>query len=238
MVLQRVGAAFRARDWGTVAIEFAIVVLGIFVALQAEDWNQGRRDRQLERVYIDRLIDETRANLATLTAHEQIYQDKIQFIFDLPGLDLDQVVKEDPQAFLLRLDNSSYIQIPNLRSETYQELESAGRLSLIRDAQLRGAIASNLNAYRSTRPVFVEPIGDYRRILFETLPGRSIYEYRVGSGAGDTDAIVASIQLFRTDPRFDAAANAEIAYGSDVLFWVREFRGRTEGILSMLEATE
>ncbi len=238
MILKRVSTAFRAKDWGAVAIEFAIVVLGIFVALQAEDWNQGRRDRQLERIYIARLIEETRANLALLTAHEQIYEDKIHFIFDLPGLDLEQAVRKDPRAFVLRLDNSSYIQIPDMRSETYQELESAGRLSLIRDAHLRGAIASNLNDYRSTRPVFVDPIGDYRRILFETLPGRSIYEFRVGSGAADTDAIVASIQLLRTDPRFAAAANAEIAYGSDVLFWVREFKGRTEEILSMLEANE
>jgi uncharacterized protein YggU (UPF0235/DUF167 family) len=44
-----------------VAIEFAIVVLGIFVDFQAEDWNQGRLDRQLGKVYIARLIDETKA---------------------------------------------------------------------------------------------------------------------------------------------------------------------------------
>jgi hypothetical protein len=38
---------------------------------------------------------------------------------------------------MYRLDNSSYVAMPDLRSESYQELESSGRLALLRDAQLR-----------------------------------------------------------------------------------------------------
>jgi hypothetical protein len=234
--LRRIGAAIRARDWVAVAIEFMIVVLGIFVALQAEDWNQGRRDRQLEQEYISRLIDETVANLAILAQHEQIYEDKVHFIIALPDLTLVESLQRDAHAFLSQLDNSSYVQIPDLRSETYRELESSGRLLLLRDSQLRSAIASNLNDYRSTRPVFVEPIGEYRRMLFETLPGQSIYEHRVGNEITDVAAIVASIEALRNDPRFGAAANAEIAYGSDALFWVRQFKTRTEQVLALLQA--
>ena len=238
MILRRIGAAIRSRDWTAVAIEFAIVVLGIFVALQAENWNQGRRDRQLEQVYISRLIDETRANLEILNQLEQILEEKVHFILALPDLSLDDAFRRDPQAFMYQLDFSSYVAIPDMRSETYQELESSGRLSLLRDTELRSAIASNLNDYRSARPVYAEQIGDYRRILFETLPGRSYYDYRVGAGASDASAVVASVEAFRSDPRFEAAANAEITYGSDMLFYIREFKRRTEEILSLLQAKE
>ena len=238
MILKRIGTAIRARDWAAVAIEFAIVVLGIFVALQAEDWNQGRRDRRLEQVYISRLIDETRANLETRKQHEKIFEEKAQFIFSLPDLPLDDAFQRDPQAFMYQLDYSTYVALPNMRSETYQELESSGRLALLRDTRLRSAIASSINDYKSVQAVFIEPIGDYRRILFETLPGRSYYDYRVGAGAGDTEAIVASIEAFRSDPRFEAAANTEITYGSDALFYIREFRQRSEQILSLLQASE
>lgn len=238
MILKRLATAIRARDWGAVAIEFAIVVLGIFVALQAEDWNQGRRDRQLEQVYISRLIDETRANLEILRQHEQIFEEKVQFILALPDVPLDDAFQRDPQAFMYQLDNSAYVQIPDLRSETYQELESSGRLTLLRDARVRSAIASNLNDYRSVRPVFVDPIGDYRRLLFEALSGRSYYDYRVGTGAEDAAAVVASVEAFRSDPRFEAAANAEVTYGSDMLFWVRAFRQRSERLLALLGAGE
>jgi hypothetical protein len=238
VILNRIGKAIRARDWTAVAIEFVVVVLGIFVALQAGDWNQERRDRQLEQVYIAQLIDETRANLDILNQHQKIYDEKVQFIFALPQLPLDDAFRRDPHAFMYQLDNSTYVTIPNLRSETYQELESSGRLALLRDAQLRNAIASNINDYESTRAVFMEPIGDYRRILFETLPGRAYYDYRVGDGVADAAAIVASIETFRSDPRFAAAANAEITYGADTLFWIRQFIFRSEDILSILQAGE
>ena len=209
---------------------------GIFVALQAENWNQGRLDRQLEQEYLSRLIDETEANLELLTQHEQIFEDKVQFILAFPTLPLAEMAHQDPDDFLFQLDNSSYVQIPALRSETYRELESSGRLLLLRDSRLRGAIASNLNDYQSLRPVFIEPIGQYRRMLYETLPGQFINDHRMGNDISDVDAIVASMEALRVDPRFGAAANAEIAYGSDMLFWVRKFKQRTEHILEMLRA--
>jgi len=237
VILRRIGVAIRARDWTAVAIEFAIVVLGIFVALQAENWNQERRDRQLEQAYISRLIDETRVNLVLLTELQQILEDKIDFIRSLPGLSLGEAFRRDPQEFMSRLDYSTYLALPGLRSETYQELESSGRLSLLRDTELRSAIANNLNDYESARPFFLEPIGDYRRILSETLPGRLFNDYRVGAGVTDAAAVVAAVEAFRSDPRFDAAANSEIWYSADLMFHVREFRRRTEEILSLLQAS-
>lgn len=237
MILRRIGAAIRSRDWTAVAIEFAIVVLGIFVALQAENWNQERRDRQLEQVYISRLIDETRVNLALLNELHQILEDKIDFILALPEMPLGEAFKRDPQDFMSRLDYSTYLALPGLRSETYRELESSGRLSLLRETELRSAIANNLNDYESARPFFLEPIGNYRRILSETLPGGLFSDYRVGAGVADAAAVIAAVEAFRSDPRFGAAANAEIWYSADLMFHIREFKRRTEEILSRLQAS-
>ena len=236
MLIKRIAAAIRSRDWFAFVIEFAIVLLGVFLALQAGDWNQERKDRQLEQVYLSRLIDEARANIEILTQHEKIYEEKIQFILTLPDLPLQETYQRDPGEFMYQLDFSTYVQIPNLRSETYQELESSGRLVLLRDTQLRSAIAGLVNDYRSTQSVFIEPIGDYRQMLFETLPGRSFYNYRIGAELEDASEIVEATDTFRSDSRFSAAANAEVAYGSDMLFYIREFKQRTEVILSILQA--
>lgn len=75
-------------------------------------------------------------------------------------------------------------------------------------------------------------------MLFVTLPGRSYYDIRIETGAADAAVIAASLEAFRNDPRFKAAANAKITYGSDVLFWIREFIQRSEQILALLEAGE
>ena len=55
-------------------------------------------------------------------------------------------------------------------------------------------------------------------LLFETLPGLPYYDYQLGAGVVHAAAVVASIDAFRSDPSFEAAANAEITYGSDALF--------------------
>ncbi len=39
MILRRIIENVRTRDWFTVAIEFLIVVVGIFVGLEVSNWN-------------------------------------------------------------------------------------------------------------------------------------------------------------------------------------------------------
>lgn len=235
MIIKRIVNTLRSQDWVAFIIEFTIVLLGVFLALQAEDWNQERKDRQLEQIYLSRLTDEMTANFEILAEHEKIFEEKVQFILNLPELPLQDAYDRDSDEFMYQVDYSTYVQIPNLRAETYQELESSGRLALLRDTQLRGDVAGLINDYRSVQSVFTEPIGDYRRMLFETLPGRSFYEYRTGEELTEAAEIISAIETFRSDPGFTAAVNAEVAYGSDALFYIREFKQRTEEILSQLQ---
>lgn len=51
MILRRLGAAIRSQDWFTVAIEFVIVVAGVLFALQVDNWNEARTDRERAQAY-------------------------------------------------------------------------------------------------------------------------------------------------------------------------------------------
>ncbi len=42
MILARLAKSLRRQDWTTLAVEFVLVVAGVFVALQADNWNQQR----------------------------------------------------------------------------------------------------------------------------------------------------------------------------------------------------
>lgn len=42
MILHRLASAIREQNWATVAIELFIVVLGVFLGLQANNWNEAR----------------------------------------------------------------------------------------------------------------------------------------------------------------------------------------------------
>ena len=43
MILRSIADGLSQRKWGTVATEVLIVVVGIFIGLQVDDWNQARR---------------------------------------------------------------------------------------------------------------------------------------------------------------------------------------------------
>ena len=60
MILRRISHAFRKQDWFTVLIETLIVVFGVFIGLQVNNWNEARRDRIQAETSRERLIADLR----------------------------------------------------------------------------------------------------------------------------------------------------------------------------------
>ena len=56
MILRRLADAIREQNWFTVVLEVLIVVVGIFFGLQMDDWNERRKERVMEREYLERLL--------------------------------------------------------------------------------------------------------------------------------------------------------------------------------------
>ena len=48
MILSRTIEHLKQQHWTGVFIELVIVILGVFIGLQVQDWNQARQDRALE----------------------------------------------------------------------------------------------------------------------------------------------------------------------------------------------
>ena len=55
MILRRMAANLRAQNWIGVAIELAIVIVGVFIGLQAANWNQDRQQRKDTRLLLSQL---------------------------------------------------------------------------------------------------------------------------------------------------------------------------------------
>ncbi|MEQ1909877.1 MAG: hypothetical protein ABMA15_13695 [Vicinamibacterales bacterium] len=69
MLLRRFMRQLKRQDWMAVALEFVIVVFGVFFGLQVSEWNQARLDRAMERAYIARIsrdIARSRAQIVEL----------------------------------------------------------------------------------------------------------------------------------------------------------------------------
>ena len=100
MIIQRIATSLKKRDWGTVVLEVLIVVVGIFIGLQVDDWNEGRKDRIREARYLERIHDELALDIVEI-------QDSIEFAIErramgqflLNAVDDSELVRADPTRF-------------------------------------------------------------------------------------------------------------------------------------------
>jgi hypothetical protein len=64
MILRRISEHVKSQNWFAVSVEFVIVVLGVFMGLQVQDWNEVRKERIEENELLVRLYEETQSLLA------------------------------------------------------------------------------------------------------------------------------------------------------------------------------
>ncbi len=161
MILRRIAAALRKQDWFTVLIETLIVVLGVFLGLQVNNWNEARSADRIEtelRVALEQDFVELETQLS----------DRIQILIIL-GEDVSKLLDmvragvppTDSEAVIALLNATS--NIPRLPSPpaSYVEANSAGRLSTLSDPELRRALSQygqQVELYQFPLPLFSEPI--------------------------------------------------------------------------------
>ena len=58
MIIKRLATGIKEQDWFVVLVEVMIVVVGIFIGLQVDDWNEGIKERDLEKQYLERILND------------------------------------------------------------------------------------------------------------------------------------------------------------------------------------
>ena len=71
MIFRRVKAHIENENWFAVFIDFLIVVVGVFIGIQVANWNERLGDQNEYQLAIERLHDETLANLDVLEKVEK-----------------------------------------------------------------------------------------------------------------------------------------------------------------------
>jgi len=126
---------FRNLKLETALLEILIVMMGIFLGFQADNWYQARQDRQLEQEYISRLIQDVEADLARTTETPERRLGFVRLLED--SLQDETVVQEDPTTYIRALSEAFYTASPSPNRFTFDELVSTGNLALISDNHLR-----------------------------------------------------------------------------------------------------
>lgn len=206
MILRRITGALRKQDWTTVSIEFLIVVVGIFVGLQANEWAQARQDRADERAALERLfveMENTNRDLGDFIARgkrlNELRRNAVQFI------DSKNPVPENELP--LKIGINTLAQFPPVLpvSVVYDELKSSGLLRLIQNAEVRAGLAefhTGLEWLNRIRDGFREGTGPF----WESYQRSITWAYNAESTTSDILISTYDWDRLRADDAFKFAA--------------------------------
>ena len=140
---RRWGGKAREQNWFAVAIDFIIVVAGVFLAIQAANWNETRKERAEERRYSAQIVEDLRVDQRQL----QYAQERAD-TFDtaaentLRAMHAGLSPDVTPGRFAVQIHHAGYLYIPRPSRRTYDELISTGNLRLLRNGAAKSGIAN------------------------------------------------------------------------------------------------
>lgn len=137
MIFSRLVENLRKQHWTSVLIELAIVVLGVFIGLRVDNWNNERRDREAEVGYLADLQQDVDYSTRSLEhqigkmTEQQVDRKALYDFATDPDRALDPAKRD-------RMLNSGLFMISslNISDVTFETMKSSGQLSLVHSRPL------------------------------------------------------------------------------------------------------
>jgi len=170
MIIKRLAEGFKTQDWFVVGIEIMIVVVGIFIGLQVDDWNTERENKRLAHKYIVRLHD----GISVMIEREQVSvkRRKIEMVLLEEVSDNFHKISEN---FTMTSPHCRAIAGSHIFADTIdvptaiKELLFTGRILLIDDDVLRANIINYISSIERYKQLRDDVQGD-RNVLGRRYP--------------------------------------------------------------------
>ena len=143
MLLRKLAIAIRRQDWFTVLLEIFIVMVGIFLGLQANAWNQSRIDRAEEEVFLEALYEDLLVLEQSSSALVELRVKEVEAIAS--GSDVLFGKAEWRELTELECDAISTSHSPGIVATSlpsWEALQDAGRTGIVSNADLRRDLAT------------------------------------------------------------------------------------------------
>ncbi|WP_296705536.1 hypothetical protein [Algoriphagus sp.] len=114
--------------------EIFLVVIGILIALQVNNWNENLKIREKEKLYLDRIEEEALWNIDILDNQINFYQGNASNLDSVASF-LSNATPKNEQLSIPAAP--FFISAWRLRNSAYSELVSSGSLSILSDIKLR-----------------------------------------------------------------------------------------------------
>lgn len=134
----------QASKIATTVKELTVIVVGVLIALAADNWRSGLEEASIERQYLVALADDLAAGQRALAGQRSRFTDSRDAAANLADiLDSDgAATREELERLLLTAYRVGWTRRQFGPDATYRELMASGRLSLLEDARLRAMLVA------------------------------------------------------------------------------------------------
>jgi len=251
MILRRVIAHFRKQEWTAIAIDFVIVVAGVFVGLQVNNWNEARGDRVKEAAYLTELVVDLTSDLGQIDRVANVASTRMAVIaLVLERADLSPppatfhfrdcafepcsgFLTFEPKApFLSDQPAAANDALTDLRRynpvrHTYDALISTGDIGLLRNSVVR----RNIQVYYANAR---EVEKSEERVLTDSQDIRQArHEFGISAGGANLDDLVAAA---KTSPKFAAQLRSHWVSSGIQIRSMTHARNLASDLISGIEA--
>ncbi len=140
MLLRRITEHVKAQNWFAVALDFLIVVVGVFIGIQVANWNEASRDHAKEAVILSQLQVEFQTAVEKTRGEKAFNDETLVASLEVLRIIRDGVEPEDKAAFLQTARTSGAFGNAPIEPTTLTEILSSGRLSELTSPTLRTAL--------------------------------------------------------------------------------------------------
>lgn len=142
MIMRRIIQHFRKQEWTAIGIDFFIVVIGVFLGLQVNNWNEAAADRRAELVYLSQLQGDLQRIEGQVS--EQVEFEQFQARLAVTVADMIENDRTAQRSLRIATGLTQLTMRRTLRTEspTFTDLQSSGNLEIISNAELRAEIIS------------------------------------------------------------------------------------------------
>jgi len=127
----------RQQDWVAVTIEFVIVVTGVFLGMQVNNWNEARVDNERAHTYLVRIHSDLEAETAAIDRRITFVGQALGYARGALAFAEDgTLVDGSSWKTVLAFYQASQLYPAISVDATYREMTSVGDLRLIRDQRL------------------------------------------------------------------------------------------------------
>lgn len=212
MILSRVVAHMKSQQWTSVIIELVIVVLGVFIGIQASNWNAAQADRKKGEEFAARLLQDLRRDLVgreRMIAYYQAVQEsaaKAAVLLESPA--------PDPKLLLVNAYRASEFNYYIMMRATWDELVSSGEIGILPPNIDENDVSTffTFDSGKDAKDSFER--SPYRRRVRSVIP--QAVQQAIRAGCSDQMDEIGNVVAFRPECTLDVT-DAEIAAAAAAL---------------------